>query len=154
MADKVIIGYAGGSWDVLNVGHLNLLEKAKSCCDFLIVGVSIDSLIFKYKGAKPVIPYKDRLRIIKSLKCVDKAIRQVKVFDINKIKKLGVNKFFLGDDWRGKEYKVAGLKWLKDNKILVYFKYTKGCSSTMIKENIIKDSYNIIKAQIRRKNDK
>ena len=61
---------------LFHVGHLNILEKAKENCEYLVVGVSTDELVKEYKGEFPIIPFEDRLRIVKSLKCVDQVIPQ------------------------------------------------------------------------------
>ena len=68
---KFKIGYTTGTFDLFHVGHLNILEKAKENCEYLVVGVSTDELVKEYKGEFPIIPFEDRLRIVKSLKCVD-----------------------------------------------------------------------------------
>lgn len=154
MADKIIIGYAGGSWDLLNHGHILLLERAKKQCDFLIVGCSTDTLIKKYKKCNPTVPYKYRVELLTKLRMIDMVVKQTKLFDFEQFKKLKCDKFFIGTDWRGKEDKVIGLKLLKENNNLVYLPYTKNCSSSLLKEDIIKHSYNILKAQLRRQDGK
>jgi glycerol-3-phosphate cytidylyltransferase len=143
--------YTGGTWDLFHSGHLNVLKKAKSMGDYLIVGVSTDDLVKRYKGINPILNYKQRKAIVEELRCVDKAVKQTTLFDITQFKKLKADIFVIGTDWKGKEDKVSGLKWLKDNKYLKYVEYTKGLSSSMIKENIIKNAYEIIKFQINKK---
>jgi glycerol-3-phosphate cytidylyltransferase-like family protein len=101
-------------------------------CDKLIVGVTVDELV-AYKGKKAMIPFEDRIEIVRSIKYVDAAVPQ---YDMNKLeacKKLGAEFLFVGDDWYGtekwqdyeKEFAEAGIK-------IVYFPYTKGISSTQI----------------------
>lgn len=58
-----IIGYTSGVFDLFHIGHLNMLRNAKSMCDKLIVGVSIDSLV-AYKNKKAVIPFNERIEIM------------------------------------------------------------------------------------------
>lgn len=128
----MIIGYTTGVYDLFHIGHLNLLKNAKGLCDKLIVGVTVDELV-SYKGKKALIPFEDRIEIVRSCKYVDAAIPQ---YDMNKLdacKKLGATILFVGDDWYGTEkwekyeedFAIAGIK-------IVYFPYTQGISSTKI----------------------
>ena len=128
----MIIGYTAGVYDLFHIGHLNLLKNAKGMCDKLIVGVTVDNLV-EYKGKKPMIPFEDRIEIVRSIKYVDAAIPQYDMDKLATCKKLGATILFVGDDWYGtekwknyeKEFSEAGIK-------IVYFPYTKGVSSTKI----------------------
>ena len=71
MAKK--IGYTCGVYDLFHIGHLNLFERCKANCDYLIVGVCDDDYVRQYKSKDPVINETDRVRIVKALKCVDDA---------------------------------------------------------------------------------
>lgn len=147
--DKKII-LTGGSWDLFHTGHLNVLKKAKELGDFLIVAVSTDELIEKYKGLAPIMNYDQRSSIIKELKCVDKVVEQKNIFDIDQFLSLKADVFVVGDDWLGKEHLVPNLKWLSENNFLRYVKYTKGLSSSMIKEKIINMAQQIQNAKSNR----
>ena len=70
------VGYTAGVFDLFHVGHLNLLQKAKLNCDYLIVAVTTDELSLKKKSKVPVIPFVERFRIVESLKCVDEVVPQ------------------------------------------------------------------------------
>jgi glycerol-3-phosphate cytidylyltransferase len=144
------IVFTGGSWDLFHIGHLNVLKESKKLGDTLIVGVSTDELIEKYKGVPPVMNFAQRSLIIQELRCVDIVVEQKNLFDTDQFVELNADLFVVGDDWMGKEHLVPGLKWLIDNKFLRYVKYTKGLSSSMIKDNIIKMSQQIQDAKSRR----
>ena len=149
MAKKII--FTGGTFDLFHTGHLNVLKKSKKLGDYLIVAVSTNKLIKMYKGTNPILNYNQRVAIIKELKCVDKVVKQTNIFDIEQFKALKADIFVVGDDWKGKEDSVPGLKWLKDNNYLAYVPYTKGLSSSLIKEKIIKHAFEIMQAKNKRK---
>jgi glycerol-3-phosphate cytidylyltransferase len=150
MKNKTII-YTSGSYDLMHFGHLNILLKAKKLGDFLIVGVSSDNLIKKYKHLKPIISYKDRAAIIKELKCVDLVIKQTKFFDIKQLKKYNINIIVLGNDWENKKFPEL-TKCLKELNIkMKYIPYTKRLSTSSIKEKIIRNAVEIIQSQTKRK---
>lgn len=127
-----IVGYTSGVFDLFHIGHLNLLMNAKSMCDQLIVGVTIDDLV-AYKNKKAVIPFQERLEIVRSIKYVDAAIAQENMDKLKMWEKLKFNVLFVGDDWfmtaKWKEieesFKDVGVK-------IVYFPYTKSTSSTIL----------------------
>ena len=132
--DDYIIGYTAGVFDLFHTGHLNLLKNAKGICDKLIVGVTVDDLV-TYKGKYPIIPFEDRIEIIRSIKYVDAAIPQYDMDKVGVCRKLGASILFVGDDW----YQTD--KWMeyedmakKHNIKIMYFPYTKGISSSIISE--------------------
>lgn len=134
---KWIIGYTAGVFDLFHIGHVNLLRSAKSLCDRLIVGVSVDDLV-KYKNKTPIIPYEDRKEVVRACKYVDCVIPQENMDKFKAWKKLKFDYMFVGDDWFGTE------KWKKiENQLkkvgvkIIYFPYTKGISSTLINEIIM-----------------
>src|SRR5690554_2800826 len=68
---KIIIGYTTGVFDLFHIGHLNILKRAKSQCDYLIVGVTTDELSLSRKGKTPVIPLIERMEIVRNISFVD-----------------------------------------------------------------------------------
>lgn len=137
--NKKVIGYTTGVYDLFHVGHLNVLEKAKQHCDFLMVGVTTDEEVLRVKGIQTVIPFEERLRIIRALKYVDLAIPED---DVDKIKAWEKNKFdviFKGDDWKGTEkWNKLEQEFAKRGVEVIYFPYTKGTSSTHLKNVLAK----------------
>ena len=128
------IGLLMGVFDLFHIGHLNLLKNAKGMCDKLIVGVTVDELV-AYKGKHAMIPFEDRIEIVRSIKYVDAAVPQYDMDKLTACKKLGATFLFVGDDWYAtekwqeyeKQFAAEGIK-------IVYFPYTKGVSSTKINE--------------------
>lgn len=138
--NKKIIGYTTGVFDMFHIGHLNILQKAKSMCDYLIVGVSTDELVQRDKNKTPVIPFAERAEIVKSICYVDQVVPQV---DKNKKaawEHLHFDKMFVGSDWQGtpqwrefeKEFAPLGVE-------IVYLPHTDGISSTQLTEFIKKE---------------
>jgi glycerol-3-phosphate cytidylyltransferase len=134
----MLIGYTSGVFDLFHIGHLNLLKNAKGMCDRLIVGVTTDDLSL-YKGKKPLIPYEDRIEIIRSIRYVDAVVPQDTMDKTVMCKKIKAKILFVGDDW----YDTP--KWNEIERELenigvnvVYFPYTKGVSSTIVSEALVR----------------
>ena len=137
---KYKIGFTDGVYDLFHVGHLNMIRTAKDNCEFLIVGVHSDEIVNSYKKHYPVINENDRKEIVESIRYVDKCvINQTRdKMELHNLYNFDV--VFIGDDWKGTE------RWNKIEKDLnsigvdvIYVPYTKGVSSTMIRERFIKN---------------
>lgn len=138
MKEKRIIGYTTGVFDLFHVGHVNILKKAKENCDELIVGVTTDKLV-SYKHKKSVIPFKERIEIIKSIKYVDKVVSQENMNKMDAWKKYRFNRIFVGDDWKNtKKWNDFEIEFSKVGVEIIYFPYTNGTSSTLINETLLK----------------
>ena len=132
----MVIGYTSGVYDLFHIGHMNLLKNARGMCDKLVVGVTTDDLSL-YKGKKPLIPFEDRIEIVRSIKYVDAVVPQETMDKADMCKKLKVSLLFVGDDWYDTpkwdtiEAKLAGM-----GVKVVFFPYTRGMSSTKIAETL------------------
>ena len=130
----MIIGYTTGVYDLFHVEHLNLFKNAKGMCDKLIVGVTVDELV-QYKGKNALIPFEDRIEMVRSCKYVDAAVPQYDMDKLTACKKLGASYLFVGDDWYGtSKWEKYEEEFAKENIKIIYFPYTKGISSTKITE--------------------
>jgi glycerol-3-phosphate cytidylyltransferase len=138
-----------GTFDLIHYGHINILLKAKSLGDYLIVAVSTDKLVKSYKGTAPIISYRDRAALIRELKCVDLVVPQRKLVDIKQVNKLKADLFVLGDDWKD-NYSNEGLNQLRKEERVRFFPYTQRLSTSKIKKDIIRNSYDILKGLIER----
>ena len=142
MKDKIITGYTAGVFDLFHVGHLNILRNAKSYCDKLIVGVSTDELVLQKKTSS-IIPFSERIEIVRSCKYVDIAIPQYSIDKIDIVKKIKADFLFVGDDWyKHKNWKSMELKLKKIHCQTIYFPYTKGISSTLINNILVQSRAN------------
>ena len=134
---KQVIGYTTGVYDMFHIGHLNILERAKAQCDYLIVGVSTDELVQREKNKSPVIPFDERAKIVEAIKYVDKVVPQKTMDKMEAWKKYKFDVVFVGDDWKGTDTWNRIEKMFKDiNVDVIYFPYTKHISSTKLREAI------------------
>ena len=139
----MILGYTSGVYDLFHIGHLNLLKNARGLCDKLIVGVSVDELV-KYKNKKAVIPFEERIEIVRNIKYVDSAIPQYEIDKFTVWERIKFDVLFVGDDWyESDSWKIMENKFKEVNVRVIYFPYTKGTSSTLINEILIKTRDNI-----------
>lgn len=136
---KNVIGYTAGVYDMFHIGHLKLLQNAKSMCDKLVVGVTTDEVAL-YKNKKPIIPFDDRAEIVRNIKCVDAVVPQKDMDKVEMCKKLKASYLFVGDDWyqtdKWKEYEK---ELAKIGVEIVYFPYTDKISSTKLREELKKN---------------
>lgn len=137
---KTVITY--GTFDMLHVGHIRLLKRAKKIGERLIVALSTDEFNLKEKNKITAIPYKDRKEILESLSFVDLVIPEScweqKESDIERY---DVNTFVMGDDWAHK------FDALKKHCNVVYLERTENISSTEIKNHILSENKTQIAAR-------
>ncbi len=137
---KYKIGYTTGVFDMFHIGHLNILRRAKEQCEYLIVGVSTDEVVWEYKHKKPIIPFAERVEIVKAIKYVDEVVPQESMNKQIAWNSLKFDVLFHGDDWKNSAlYESYEKLFAKLGVALVYFPYTKGTSSTMLTELVQKE---------------
>ena len=135
---KKLIGYTTGVFDLFHIGHLNILKRAKENCDELIVGVNTDELVSSYKSRSPIIPFEDRIEIVRSLKCVDKAIPVTNRDKISQYHDIKYDILFVGDDWKGSEiFNELEEVISKSGSKIHYFPYTENVSSSKFRELLL-----------------
>ena len=133
----MIIGYTTGVFDMFHVGHLNLLARAREQCDRLIVGVSTDDVVLDYKGHAPIVPFAERVAIVKAIRYVDEVVPQTSMDKFAAWEKLHFNRLFHGNDWKGSAmYNEVEAKLKAVGVEVVYFPYTQGTSSTLLAERL------------------
>lgn len=126
---KKVITY--GTYDLLHYGHINLLRRAKSFGDYLIVGLSTDEFNSKSKNKHCHFTYEERKVMLEAVRYVDLVIPE-NSWDqkVDDIKKYDVDVFVMGDDWRGK------FDYLNKYCKVVYLSRTPEISTTQIKEDL------------------
>ena len=133
IGNKTVV-YTSGTFDMLHINHLKMIEYARALGDILIVGVNTDELVASYKS-QPIIPFEERIALMKAIKGPDVVIPQRSLDYKKKKKKLNFDIFVVGDDWTGK------YDYLKDLGVdVVYFPYGAGISSSKLKKQIY-DNY-------------
>lgn len=132
----MIIGYTTGVFDLFHIGHLNILKRAKSQCDYLIVGVTVDELV-SYKGKHAFIPFSERIAIVEAIKYVDRAVPQTSMDKMEAWKKYHFQKMFVGSDWKGTDiWNHWEREFAKVGTEIVYFPYTVTTSSTQLRDGL------------------
>ena len=132
---KKILTY--GTFDLLHVGHINILKRAKELGDYLVVAVSTDEFN-AIKNKKSYFNYEDRKRIVESIKYVDLVIPETAWEQkLDDIKNHNIDVVVMGDDWASSNK----FEYLKDSAEVVYLPRTKGISSTQIKEDLNKKQF-------------
>ena len=133
IGNKTVV-YTSGTFDMLHINHLKMIEYARALGDILIVGVNTDELVASYKS-EPIIPFEERIALMKAIKGPDIVIPQKTLDHSEKVEKLHFDIFVVGDDWTGK------YDYLKEQGVtVVYFPYGEGVSSSELK-NRIYDNY-------------
>ncbi len=131
------IGYTSGVFDMFHIGHLNILKRAKAQCDYLIVGVTTDSLCFQRKQKYPIISQEERAEIVSSIRYVDEVVFQEDMDKLTAVKKYRADAVFVGSDWKGTPSWVAYEKQFNEvGCTVVYLDHTDGISSTILRERI------------------
>jgi glycerol-3-phosphate cytidylyltransferase len=130
---KYKVGYTTGVFDLFHVGHLNILRRAKEMCEYLIVGVSTDELVFSYKHKKTIIPFEDRRTIVEAIRYVDEVVPQENRDKVAALDKLIFDVMFVGDDWKGSALFTEVENIFKTKGVdLIYLSHTDGVSTTIL----------------------
>ncbi|MBL4622216.1 MAG: adenylyltransferase/cytidyltransferase family protein [Immundisolibacteraceae bacterium] len=137
-----MIVYTLGTFDLLHIGHLALLEYCRSLGDVVAVGVAADEVVSSYKPNTPVIPHEERMEMLRALRCVDIVIPYYELEYVSGCKEIKPDIFVIGEDWGNKKHNTDVEKYLKskDSKI-IQVSYNPKTSSSQIKHNVIAQSH-------------
>lgn len=136
--------YTGGTFDLFHAGHVNFLKKCKDIVGksgSVIVSLNTDEFIKEYKGKPPIVSFSDRMAVLKACKYVDQVVANSGGADSKPtILEIKPDIIAIGTDWARKDYYKQmqfTQDWLDEKNIsLIYIPYTKGISSTEIKQRI------------------
>ena len=130
--------YTVGTWDLLHVGHLALLQYCKSLGNTVAVGVASDEVVASYKKNSPVVPLEQRMEMLKALRCVDIVRPYYKLEYASACIELDVDIFVIGEDWGKAAHNLEVESFLIANdKSIHQVSYNPLTSSTKIKEKTI-----------------
>ena len=133
MAGRTVITF--GTFDVLHVGHVRVLNRSAALGDRLVVGVSSDKLNFAKKGRNPVFNQEERLEIVGNVKAVDEVfIEESLEQKRDYVLEHQADILVMGDDWSGE------FDYLNDICQVVYLPRTPSVSTTAIIEHIASNS--------------
>ena len=136
--------YTGGTFDLFHAGHVNFLKRCHQIAGLsgmVTISLNTDEFIYEYKKKKPILNYEQRYEVLLSCKYVDFVIPNFGGQDSKPaIEECRPDIIAIGSDWARKNYYEQmqfDQDWLDERNIsLIYIPYTKGISSTLIKEKI------------------
>ena len=136
----MITGYVPGGFDMLHVGHLNILTEAAKRCDRLIVGVATDESLERMKGRGPIVPLAERMAMVAALRMVDSVVP-----DYDQDKRLAWKRspfdvLFKGTDWEGTDKgRRLEAEMAEVGASVIYLPYTPTTSSTMLRRTLVQE---------------
>lgn len=132
-----MIVYTVGTFDMLHVGHLALLEHCQRLGSVVAVGVASDRVVNSYKPNKPVIPLDQRMQMLKALSCVDIVRPYFELEYVSGCKAVGADIFVVGEDWGHEAHNIDAESYLDSvGSEIVKVQYDLRTSSTQIKKTV------------------
>jgi len=133
-----IVVYTVGTFDLLHVGHLALLNHCKTLGDILAVGVASDEVVNMYKPNVPIVPLEQRMEMLRALACVDIVRPYHELEYVSGCKALDVDIFVVGEDWGKKPHNLDVDNYIRDiGKQVEQVHYNPRTSSTKIKQMVL-----------------
>jgi len=108
-----VIVYTVGTFDLLHVGHLALLNQCKLLGNTLVVGVASDAVVNMYKPNVPVVPLEQRVEMLEALSCVDIVRPYYQLEYVSGCKEVDVDIFVVGEDWGKKQHNIDVNNYLR-----------------------------------------
>jgi len=132
------IVFTNGCFDLLHLGHIRYLEKAKSLGDILVVGVNSDRSVQSLKGPeRPILPEEERAEILSGLECVDYITLFDELTPLELISSLEPHILVKGGDW-AKETTVGREVVERSGGEVVILPFLEGSSTSNLIETILK----------------
>jgi len=135
-AENKSVVFTNGCFDILHVGHLELLEKAKSFGDVLIVGMNSDSSVKQIKGpGRPILTEQDRARLLAAIEMVDYVVLFDEETPFELLRQIKPNILVKGEDYKPDE--IVGRDIVDEVKIIPF---VRGKSTSSIIDKILDKS--------------
>ena len=132
-----MVVYTVGTFDLLHVGHLALLEYCATLGDSVAVGVASDEVVKLYKPNVPIIPLEQRIEMLLALSCVDIVLPYHELDYLSVCEEVKADIFVIGEDWGKKPHNHDVEKYFDaQGKKVFQIQYHPRTSSTQIKKNV------------------
>jgi len=133
-----MVVYTVGTFDLLHVGHLALLEYCATLGDTVAVGVASDEVVKLYKPNIPIIPLEQRIEMLLALRCVNIVLPYHELDYLSICKEVKADVFVIGEDWGRKPHNQDVENYfISQGKKVAQIQYNPRNSSTKIKQNVI-----------------
>ncbi|MFT7573380.1 MAG: glycerol-3-phosphate cytidylyltransferase [Paracoccaceae bacterium] len=133
-----MIVYTVGTFDLLHVGHLALLNHCRNLGDVVAVGVAADAVVSLYKPNVPVIPLEQRVEMLEAMDCVDIVRPYHELEYVSGCRAVNADIFVVGEDWGSKQHNLDVEAYLQAaGKKIVQVRYNPRTSSTNIKQTVL-----------------
>lgn len=135
--DRILLeAYTVGCWDLLHVGHVIFLERAKRMCGSLLVGVAGDLVVDEDKGEPPIIMEADRMIMLTALRCVDSVLIYKQLGFIEELENLSPALFIVSQTFGCKQHHIDALGYCSLHGIAVRrIPYSQSVSTSKIIED-------------------
>lgn len=131
------IGYISGMFDILHIGHINILKYAKERCEHLIVAVGTDDFIRWRKKHDPIMPYEERIVIVGALQYVDEVVPGIDLDKIAAYNKYHFDVMIAGSDHEKEPIYIKAESELKKFGVkTLYYPRISNVSSTNYRQKI------------------
>ncbi len=136
--------YTGGTFDLFHAGHINFLKRCQEIAGIsgtVTVALNTDEFIYEYKKKTPILSYQERAVVLEACRYVNFVVPNIGGADSKPaIEECEPDVIAIGSDWARRDYYKQmqfDQDWLDERNIsLIYIPYTKGISSTLIKQKI------------------
>ena len=136
--------YTGGTFDLFHAGHINFLKRCQEIAGIagtVTIALNTDEFIYEYKKKTPILSYQERAVVLEACRYVNFVVPNIGGADSKPaIEECKPDVIAIGSDWARKDYynqMQFDQDWLDERNIsLIYIPYTKGISSTLIKQKI------------------